>query len=125
MNEVIIKLTFTHLTILATIGVFASAAVAIVTSRIVKRLGWKRPYSSTQRDALEWGPALVFGVICIWAFPFTYEQVVGPASDPMWNLIGFGMGVVGGLGSKNFYALAKNKLAPAWEEGATKQFRGD
>ena len=122
MNETI-RLTFAHLTILATIGVFASAAVAYVTSKIVKTAGWKKPYSERQTSVLEWAPAMVFGVICIWLFPFVYSQVVGPTEDPMWHIVGFGMGVVGGLGSKGFYALAKSKLAPAWEEGAADKFR--
>jgi hypothetical protein len=118
-----IQLTFAHLSILGTIGVFAAAAVAFVTSRIVRAVGWTKPYSDRQRMVLEWAPAIVFGVICIWLFPFVYSQVVGPAEDPMWHVVGFGMGIVGGLGSKGFYALAKKKLAPAWEDGATDGLR--
>ena len=123
MMDETIQLTFTHLSILGTIGVFASAAVAFVTSRVVRLVGWKKPYTEHQRSILEWTPALVFGVICIWLFPFVYSQVVGPAEHPMWGLIGFGMGVVGGLGSKGFYALARERLAPAWEEGAQDKLR--
>lgn len=122
MNDTI-QLTFAHLSILGTIGVLASAALALVVSRIVRAVGWKKPYSSRQKCVLEWAPALVFGVICIWLFPFVYSQVVGPAEDLMWHVVGFAMGIVGGLGSKGFYALARHKLAPAWKDGATKHLR--
>lgn len=106
-------LTMQHVILILTVGVLVSAGIALVTERVAVRIwGESEEKSRAEKDFRLFFPVVLGTLVGLTFFPLVVSLVVGTELGPMvadwrWLVSSAGVGLVGGLGSKMAYDVAR------------------